>query len=79
LVAYFFCSVTVKVEPAIVSVPVRSGPVFAATVKLTVPEPVPLAPLVTVIQFTLLAAVHAHPDCVVTVTGPPLPPFLSIN
>jgi hypothetical protein len=30
--------------------PVRAGPVFAAAVKLTVPLPVPLDPLVTVIQ-----------------------------
>ena len=59
-----------------VSVPVRSAPVFSATVKLTDPVPVPLAPLVIVIQLTLLTAVHAQPVCVVTVTGPPLPPFL---
>jgi hypothetical protein len=42
--------------------------VFAATVNLTVPFPVPLAPLVTVIQLALLTAVQAHPDCVVTDT-----------
>jgi hypothetical protein len=64
----------VKVAPAIVSVPVRAAPVLASTVYLTVPPPVPLLPLVIVIQFVEVVAVHAHPDCVVTVTGPPLPP-----
>jgi hypothetical protein len=65
----------VKIDPAIVSVPVRALPVLAATVKLTLPLPVPLLPLVIVIQlFAPAVAVHGHPDCVVTVTGPPLPP-----
>src|ERR1043165_6457828 len=73
-ITYFFACVTVNVEPAIVSVPVRAPPVFAATVNVTVPVPVRVAPLVIVIQLTLLAAVHAQPDCVVTVTGPPVPP-----
>ena len=36
--------VTVKVCPAIVRVSVRSAPVFAAIVKVTVPLPLPLAP-----------------------------------
>jgi len=71
---YFFACVTVNVDPAIVSVPVRAPPVFAATVNVTVPLPVPLAPLAIVIQLALLLAVHVQPDCVVTVTGPPVPP-----
>jgi hypothetical protein len=75
--AYFFSSETVNVDPAIVRVPVRAPPVFAATVNVTAPLPVPLAPLVTEIQLVLLTAVHAQPDCVVTVTGPPVPPNLS--
>ena len=62
-----------NVRPAIVNVPVRSLPVvFAGTVKVTVPFPVPLDPFVIVIQLALLTAVHAHPDCVVTETVPVL-------
>ena len=54
--------VTVKVCPAIVIVPVREVvPVLAATLKLTVPLPLPFAPAVTVIQAALLAAVQVHP------------------
>jgi len=68
----------VNVRPAIVNVPLRSLPVvFAAAVKLTVPFPVPVDPLVMVIQLALLAAIHSHPDCVVTATVP-VPPALSI-
>jgi hypothetical protein len=64
----------VNVLPAIVSVPVRElVVVFAATVYPTFPEPVPLAPDVIEIQSALLAALHAHPDGIVTATVP-LPP-----
>jgi hypothetical protein len=66
--------VTVNVSPAMVNVPVRSPPVFAATLNVTVPLPLPLEPVVTVIQLALLTAVQAQPDCVVTATGPPVPP-----
>ena len=45
--------VTVNVWPAMVSVPVRAAPVLAATLNATVPGPLPLAPLVTVIQLAL--------------------------
>jgi len=40
---------------------------------VTVPVAVPLAPPVTVIQLTLLVALHAHPLVVVTIVlpGPP--------
>jgi hypothetical protein len=45
-----FC-VTVKVWPAMITVPVREVPaVLAATLRPTVPLPVPLAPEVTVIH-----------------------------
>jgi hypothetical protein len=70
----------VNVCPAIVNVPVRLLPVlFAATVKLTVPFPVPVDPLVMVIQLALLTAVHAHPDCVVTETVPVPPAFSNVS
>ncbi len=47
------------VWPAIVIVPVRGlAPVFAATLKVTVPMPAPLAPPVIVIHGTLLTAIH---------------------
>ena len=58
---------TVTVCPAIVSVPVRAPPEFAAIATPTVPLPVPLAPEVTVMNASLLAAVHAHALPVVTV------------
>jgi hypothetical protein len=51
--------------------------VFAAAVKLTEPFPVPLDPLLIVIQLALLTAVHVHPVCVFTETVP-VPPALSI-
>lgn len=65
---------TVNVSPAIVSVPVRAAPVLAATLKLTDPFPLPLAPDVIAIHSTLLLAVQVQPDVVVTLTGPPGPP-----
>ena len=52
-----------------VAVPVRdTDPVFASTVSVTVPFPVPVAPAVTVNQLSLLAAFHEHPAWDVTVT-----------
>src|SRR5262245_21104935 len=77
-ITYFFCCDTVKVCPAIVSVPMRAPPAFAATVKTTVPFPLRVELSVTVIHWALLAAVHVQPDVVVTVTGPPFPPALSM-
>src|SRR5205814_4556552 len=66
--------VTVKVFPAIVSVPVRDVPaVFAATLNVTLPLPEPDAPVVTVIHVALLTAVHAQPVGAVTVVLP-VPP-----
>jgi hypothetical protein len=66
--------VTVKVLPAIVSVPLRDDVVVAAaTAKLTVPSPDPEPPPVTESHDALLAALHAHPEPAVTATLP-LPP-----
>jgi hypothetical protein len=68
--------VTVRVCPAIVSVPVRGVvEVLAATLYDTVPVPVPLLPLVTVIHVVLLLTpVHVQPLPVVTVAdrAPPV-------
>lgn len=50
---------------------------FAATVNLTVPLPVPLAPAVTVIHESLLLAVHAQVLPVETLTAPEPPSFLN--
>ena len=72
--------VTVKVRPAIVSVPMRAAPVFAATVKPTDPLPVPLAPEVIVShEGSLLVAVQVQPADVDTVTGVPVPPAAPID
>jgi hypothetical protein len=66
--------VTVNVEPAMVSVPVRLVvPVLAATLNVTGPDPEPEAPEVTVIHVALLAAVHRQPAATVTVLLP-VPP-----
>jgi hypothetical protein len=57
-----------------VSVPVRADVLgLAATLKPTGPLPLPLAPLVTVIQLSLLAADHAQPVPDVTLVDP-VPP-----
>ena len=51
--------VTVKVCPAMVSVPVRVLlEVFSATVYATLPGPEPVLPEVIVIKAVLLVAVH---------------------
>ena len=53
--------------PATVSEPFReAGDVLALTEKVTIPVPLPLAPVLIVIQFTLLVAVQPHPPAVVT-------------
>lgn len=50
-----------KVRPAIRTVPLRGAvEVFAATPILTLPLPVPLAPLETVSHVALLVVVQAH-------------------
>ena len=70
---------TVKVFPAIVTVAERAiVTVFAATLKPVDPEPVPLAPLVTVTHPAPLTDVQAQPDVVVTATEP-VPPDAAID
>ena len=65
--------ITVKVLPAIVSVPVRGVvAVFAATSKVTEPLPFPVAPVARVIHPALLVAVHAQPVAAVTETEVPV-------
>jgi hypothetical protein len=67
---------TVNVSPAIVSVPVRAAPVFAATLKPTDALPVPLALEVMVIQGEVVSAVHEHvapADTAMVPVPPPTP------
>jgi hypothetical protein len=47
--------------------------VFAATVKVTVPDPVRPVPFWNVKKLLLLVALHAQPVCVVTVIVPFVP------
>jgi hypothetical protein len=64
----------VNVWSAIVTVPLRAPPVFAATDSATVPLPVPEPPLVIVIHETFGVAVQAQAGPVVTMVeaAPPL-------
>jgi hypothetical protein len=63
--------VTVNVDPAIVSVPVRlAEPGLGATLNVTARDPEPDDPAVIVIHATLLTAVHAQPAPTVTVLLP---------
>ena len=67
--------VTVTVCPAMVIAPVRCVvPVFGATLKLTLPFPVPLGVPVSVIQVTPVNELHPHPAAAVIVTDPVPPP-----
>ena len=60
---------TVKVCPAIVTLPVRDDVVVFCAIEMpTAPLPVPLAPEVTVIQAAFEVAVQEHPDAEVTPT-----------
>jgi hypothetical protein len=65
---------TVTVCPPTAIVPVRVGPLVAATANATVPAPLPLAPAVIVIHGALLVAVQPHPAAALTliVRVPPL-------
>jgi len=60
---------TVTVWPATVRVPVRdpNPSDHGATLKVTLPLPLPLAPLVTAMKDALLMAVHSHTLVAVTV------------
>src|SRR6187455_3746384 len=68
--------VTLKLCPAMVSVPVRGLILLlAAALNATVPLPLPLAPPVTVSHdVLLLTLVHAHPASDVTPVEPVPPP-----
>jgi hypothetical protein len=69
-------SVTVNDFPPIVRVALlETVPVLGATVKATVPDPVPVAPPEMVTHAALLDAVQLQFDDVVTVTVPFPPPF----
>lgn len=70
----YFCFILKSRRP-IVIVPLRGGPVFAATEKVTVPLPVPMLPEVIVIQLALGLASHTHCDAVVTDMVPVPPAF----
>ena len=65
---------TEKARPAIVAVPLRAAPAFAATLKPMLPLPVADGTLVNVIQPAFDVAVHVQVLPVVTVTDvvPPL-------
>ena len=63
----------VNVCVPIVTLAVRGDPEFAAALTVTTPLPVPDAPFVTVSQFALLVAVHAHVVPVVTAIDPESP------
>jgi len=65
--------VTVKVCPAIVAVPLRAAPAFAATLNPRLPLPVADGTLVNVIQPAFDVAVHVHVPPVATVIDP-VPP-----
>src|SRR5205823_1032680 len=52
---------TVNVWPAIVTVPLRAAPLFAATVNATVPLPLPDPPLAIDIHGAFADAVHEQP------------------
>jgi len=68
-------SVIVNERPAMVSIAVRgSVPGLALALYVTVPDPVPFAPLLMVTQVDPLEAVQLQFDVVVTVTVP-VPPL----
>jgi hypothetical protein len=68
--------VTIDRWSPIVTLPVRSSPPLAATVKLTVPFPCPLGDAVSEIQPTSAVAVHAQSldVAIVTLAEPPPSP-----
>ena len=71
--------VRVNVLPPAVSVPVRGVvAVFGATLYVTEPLPLPVAPALIVIHASLLVAVHAQPVDVATATVPVPPPDVTL-
>ena len=71
------CS-TVNVCPAMVMVPDRAPPVFAAALNPIDPLPLPEAADVIVNHAAFDVAVHAHPFAAVIVTVP-VPPLAGID
>jgi hypothetical protein len=69
----------VNVRPPMLSVPCRTGPVFAVTVNPTEPLPVPVAPDVIVTQPALLVAVQPQPPPALTFTEPVPPLAAALN
>lgn len=57
-----------RVCAAILTWPIRVGPLFGATETTTIPDALPLRPDEIVIQFESVSAVHEHPSSVVTLT-----------
>jgi hypothetical protein len=70
--------VTENICPAIVSEPVRDGPVVGATFTPTLPEPLP-ADDVSVSHSVLLEAVHGQPVLVVIVISCDPPDGVAAN
>ncbi|HKB13058.1 MAG TPA: hypothetical protein VKD69_20480 [Vicinamibacterales bacterium] len=71
-----------NVRPAIVAVPERAAPLFAAAATVTLPLPAPLAPAVMFNHDAFAVAVHAHvvADAVtVTVALPPSAPIAALG
>jgi hypothetical protein len=68
----------VTVLPATVAVPDRDGPLVGAAVKVTDPDPLPLAPPAIEIHESWLDAVHPQPSAPVTstLTVPPPAPMV---
>ena len=54
-------------------VPTRAAPLFAPTLKLTLPSPLPDAGAISAIH-AVLEADHAQPECAMTFTLPDPPP-----
>jgi hypothetical protein len=69
---------TVNVWPAIVAVPARDVPAFAAAITVTAPLPIPAFVSPTVSHDALLVAVQAQPSVVCTATEV-LPPSAFIG
>ena len=64
---------TVIVWPPTLTMPVRAGPVFAATNIVTLPDPLPLPGDANVIHVLVVCATHEQPDASVTVIAVAVP------
>jgi hypothetical protein len=65
---------TSKFRPAIFNVPVRGGPAVGATLKVTGPDPLPLAPEAIVIQSTVDVEAHVQSGLDDRTSTLPVPP-----